>query len=193
MTNQPRPDWRGLTERIRVWQGATFPAVTEQVGKWRAINEVAELGKKVARSAPDAEIREEAADVIITMQHMERIEEFFDARRRFRMPRSWLRSIAQALIWNHPDQAFPWLLEFFPDEHAAYAEVERKFAKNLKRKWDIRPDGSGQHQELSPAEVTLEKVRTAATLPEQVKSQVSGAYVRAMGDILAILDEGAAE
>jgi TRAP-type mannitol/chloroaromatic compound transport system substrate-binding protein len=46
MTETPQTirafDWRGLTERIRAWQAVTFPGVTEEVGKWRTLNEIAE-------------------------------------------------------------------------------------------------------------------------------------------------------
>ncbi len=155
MSNEPRPDWRGLTERIRGWQSAQFPGVTEEVGKWRTVNELAELGKKIARGAPIEEIYEEAADVIITMQHMRRIARF----ERWGLLEGIAEHVTEMVLANEVEAAFRGILCIFPSEEAAFAEVERKFAKNLKRKWDLRPDGSGQHQEPSPAEGKLQKVR----------------------------------
>lgn len=159
MTDIPRPDWRGLTEQIRVWQGATFPAVTQEVGKWRTVNEFAEMGKKIASGAPIAEIHEEAADVIITMQHERRAVEFLPYQRTRYSLLIRATQAAAALLGGDIELALMRTMTIFPTEAAAFAEVERKFAIVQKRIWIIKPDGSGQHQELSPAEVKLEKVR----------------------------------
>ena len=191
MTAETRPDWRGLTEQIRVWQRATFPAVTEEVGKWRTVNELAELGKKIASGAPIAEIHEEAADVIITMQHCRPAVSFDTPSQNLCTVSHATRASwgTRALIEENVELAFYHISKIFPTEAAAFAEVERKFAENLKRIWIIQPDGSGQHQELSPAEVKLGKIRELCDDKAiYVESEFYDGMAVTTYDVRAILD-----
>jgi hypothetical protein len=149
--------WGGLTERIRAWQAVTFPGVTEEVGKWRTLNEIAELGKKIASGAPLAEIYEEAADVIITMQHERRPVEFLPYQRTRDYLHVRAAESARALLSGDVELAFMRATTIFPTEAAAYAEVERKFAIVQARKWKIAADKTGQH--MSVAEVKLERLK----------------------------------